>query len=236
MKTSIVNHVEFKKEFDGKYGTSYVFYIEMQNGDKGEYTSKSRDQKKFIVGQEAKYETETISNEYGTFQKIKPIQENSFGGGVRGRSPEERLEIIRQSCLERAILWVTAKNKAAETDTPTLLNISEQFVRYAQTGFIPKTKEIKETEATVAVKEDDIFIKLAFLENKDDWRNVDNFLIKECKAQKIKKGKSDIYIVGAEFKGKLPTMADFYEFVTDKNSQVIPLEDVPTVDVDDLPF
>jgi len=47
VKTSKVVAVTPNGTWDGSYGTMYKFEIVFQNGDVGEYSSKSKDQNKF---------------------------------------------------------------------------------------------------------------------------------------------------------------------------------------------
>ena len=66
---------------DGK--TLYKFFVSMDNGDSGEYSSVKADQDKFVVGQEVEYELS--STQYGN--KIKPVynQGGYSGGGYTER-------------------------------------------------------------------------------------------------------------------------------------------------------
>lgn len=68
------------------YGNT-SFIIELENGDKGFYTSKNEDQKKFVVGQETEYLIEQKQGAKGTYFKITLPQSEgggkSFGGGSR---------------------------------------------------------------------------------------------------------------------------------------------------------
>jgi len=70
-KKSKVVRVAGNGTWEGKYGLMYKFEVEMENGDIGEYSSKSKDQNKFVEGQETEYEFLD-----GQFPKIKPI--NNF--------------------------------------------------------------------------------------------------------------------------------------------------------------
>ena len=70
-KKSKVLRVAGNGTWEGKYGLMYKFEVEMENGDIGEYSSKSKDQTKFIEGQETEYEFLD-----GQFPKIKPV--NNF--------------------------------------------------------------------------------------------------------------------------------------------------------------
>lgn len=81
MKTSkvtkaflVTNEQGEPKIWNGQHGTMYFHWIEFQNGDKGEYMSKSQSQDKFKLDQEVKYEIIPNSNpQYAA--KIKPFNE-----------------------------------------------------------------------------------------------------------------------------------------------------------------
>lgn len=80
-KSGIVKKAEYQKSWENKYGRMYDHAIEIGE-DRGIYSSKSPDQKKFVVGETVAYEV--IPN--GDFPpKIKPVQaqenNNSGGGG-----------------------------------------------------------------------------------------------------------------------------------------------------------
>lgn len=58
-----------------EYGLFYVHFIQMENGDKGEYNSKEAQQNKFVVGQEVSYEY--IPNKDPQYLgKIKHVQKD----------------------------------------------------------------------------------------------------------------------------------------------------------------
>ena len=71
MKKAVVKNVQGNGTWEGQYGIMYKFEVEMDNGDIGEYSSKSENQNKFIVGQDTEYEFID-----GKFPKIKPV--NNF--------------------------------------------------------------------------------------------------------------------------------------------------------------
>jgi hypothetical protein len=75
-----------KMEKKDSYGNT-SFIITLDNGDEGFYTSKSEDQKKFIIGQETEYMIEQKQGAKGFYNKITiPQTENSFtGGGFKGK-------------------------------------------------------------------------------------------------------------------------------------------------------
>ena len=68
-KNSKVIKVTPNGTWDSQYGLKYKFEIEMENGDIGEYNSKTVDQTKFIEGQKTDYEF----TDHEKFPKINPI-------------------------------------------------------------------------------------------------------------------------------------------------------------------
>ena len=46
-KKSKVTNVQASGTWEGKFGLMYKFEVEFENGDAGEYSSKSKDQNKF---------------------------------------------------------------------------------------------------------------------------------------------------------------------------------------------
>ena len=109
-KTSIVKDIKSAGQpYEGQYGTLYGFYVTFENGDNGKYNSKSQDQTKFVIGQEATYDY--IPREYNgkTYYTVKPVNpqyatqsvsnSTSNGGGTHTSKDES---IIRQTALKAA--------------------------------------------------------------------------------------------------------------------------------------
>jgi hypothetical protein len=71
-----------KKDQKDQYGNT-SFVISFENGDRGFYTSKDEDQKKFIIGVESEYiiEEKIGKNSTKYFKVTLPQQENKFSGG-----------------------------------------------------------------------------------------------------------------------------------------------------------
>ena len=123
-----------------KYGTEfYRFEIAFENGDSGEYSSKSVEQTKFVTGQEAEYTIE--NNGYGN--KIKPVSSyeggntgSSSSGGYKskGRSAETELSIVRQSSLKCATDYVIANGG----DELRVIEVAELLTAWVQTGQKPE--------------------------------------------------------------------------------------------------
>ena len=74
MKATITD-VKFINEFEGKHGTLYSFSVSY-DGKKAYYNSKSKDQTKFIVGQEAEFSEEKRTGKKGEYLVIKPEYQN----------------------------------------------------------------------------------------------------------------------------------------------------------------
>ena len=108
-KTSIVRDIKSAGEpYTGQYGTLYGFYVTFENGDNGKYNSKSADQTKFVVGQEATYDY--IPREYNgkTYYTVKPVNPQyannapTSSGTPSGSHTSKDESIIRQTALKAA--------------------------------------------------------------------------------------------------------------------------------------
>jgi hypothetical protein len=109
-KTSIVKDIKSAGQpYEGQYGTLYGFYVTFENGDNGKYNSKSQDQTKFVIGQEATYDY--IPREYNgkTYYTVKPVNPQyanvTPSGGTsapKGTHTSKDESIIRQTALKAA--------------------------------------------------------------------------------------------------------------------------------------
>lgn len=130
IKKSIVDQVIPNGTWEGRFGLMYKFEIVFENGDVGEYSSKSKDQNKFEVGQEAEYEFTD-----GKFPKVKPHYSkppNFSGGGNKsyGKPDDVQIKIVRQSMLKASIdFWaITPELKPSTQDIFKTANIFIDFV------------------------------------------------------------------------------------------------------------
>tara|TARA_Y100000114_G_scaffold138614_1_gene141767 strand:- start:1253 stop:1687 length:435 start_codon:yes stop_codon:yes gene_type:complete len=131
-KTSKVTNVQADGTWKSKqYNTTfYKFEVSFENGDTGEYSSKSPEQNKFVVGQEAEYTLE--NGQYGN--KIKPVSTFEQGSYTqKANSPGRELSIIRQSSLKCATDYVIANGG----NITTILHNADILANYVQTGIIP---------------------------------------------------------------------------------------------------
>lgn len=69
---ALITKVTFKEEKQGKFGMQYNFFIQYDNKN-AYYTSKSKDQKKFIEGQECEFiEENRVSKAGNPYLVVKP--------------------------------------------------------------------------------------------------------------------------------------------------------------------
>ena len=131
-KTGKVTQIAGAGHYDGQYGRMYRFEISFDNGDSGQYVSKSPEQTKFVMGQDATYTIEAREYNGNTYYTIKPAQTQQFSGGGGGykKDPETEKRIARMSVLKAAAdLCIAGK-----IDLHSLTNVSQILERYVMTG------------------------------------------------------------------------------------------------------
>lgn len=72
---ALIQDVKFLKEFESKFGILYSFKVQY-DGRTGFYNSKSKDQTKFVIGQECEFTEETKTGKNGDYIVIKPPVQN----------------------------------------------------------------------------------------------------------------------------------------------------------------
>lgn len=92
-KAKVIKVTKFDKK-DNYGNTSYS--IEFENHDKGFFSTKDEDQKKFVVGQEVEYNIEEKTGSTGkVYYKItlpqSEQQVRSFGGGKPAQDPKVQM-------------------------------------------------------------------------------------------------------------------------------------------------
>ena len=123
IKKSKVTNVQSNGTWEGKFGMMYKFEVSFENDDTGEYSSKSKEQDKFVVGQEMEYEYID-----GRFPKVKPVYakpeftSNSFSGGYKKDDNVQKM-IVKQSSLKAAVEFCNS-SKCGVDD---ILKIAQQF-------------------------------------------------------------------------------------------------------------
>jgi sortase (surface protein transpeptidase) len=103
---SKVTQVTGNGTWNSQYGLLYKFEVHFENGEYGTYMSKSLEQNKFVVGQEATYTRDSKQATGGAmYYTIKPVQpQQQFGGGKPAyqKDPETEKRIARMSVLKVA--------------------------------------------------------------------------------------------------------------------------------------
>ena len=100
-KKSIVTNVQSNRTWEGKFGLMYKFEVSFENGDIGEYLSKSENQDKFVVGQETDYQFKD-----GQFPRVKPVSnfqpKTSYSNSNSDASKEIRFAVAFKGAIELA--------------------------------------------------------------------------------------------------------------------------------------
>jgi len=136
-KRSKVKNVQASGTWDGKFGIMYKFEVEFENGDAGEYSSKSKDQTKFVVGQETDYEYID-----GKFPKVKPVwvqnqQQINTGSNNQTTKPDNVQDmIVKQSSLKAAVEFC---NKDCTVEH--IIANAEVFYNWVMTGEKPEASK-----------------------------------------------------------------------------------------------
>jgi hypothetical protein len=133
-KQSKVNHIAANGSWNSeKYGTFYRFEIGFENGDTGEYSSKSADQNKFVMGQMATYTITSKEHNGKTYHTIKPAEQPQQSGGgfaPRAKDPETEKRITRMSVLKCATDLVIH----GKVELAALTNVAIILEHYVMTG------------------------------------------------------------------------------------------------------
>tara|TARA_Y100000004_G_scaffold197374_1_gene271589 strand:- start:5588 stop:5995 length:408 start_codon:yes stop_codon:yes gene_type:complete len=123
IKKSKVTSVQANGTWEGKFGMMYKFEVSFENGDNGEYSSKSKDQNKFVIGEDIEYEYID-----GRFPKVKPVYakpeftSNTFSGGYKKDDNVQKM-IVKQSSLKAAVEFCNSSTCGVDD----ILKIAQQF-------------------------------------------------------------------------------------------------------------
>jgi len=114
MKKGKVKQVQSNGTWEGNYGMMYKFEVTFENGDCGEYSSKSEQQTKFIEGEETEYEFTG-----GKFPKVKPYYAPPSSGGQSYYKKDDNIQnlIVRQSSIKCATELASAYINQGHTIT-----------------------------------------------------------------------------------------------------------------------
>lgn len=121
-KKGIVKNVQPSGTWEGNFGTMYKFEVTIGD-DTGEYSSKSKDQTKFMISHEVDY----IFID-GKYPKIKPVFTQKFDGGFnKSENPQRQKMIVKQSSLKVAVDLCIANKK---TDLNSVFQLADKVVSW----------------------------------------------------------------------------------------------------------
>ena len=129
IKISKVKSVQANGTWEGKFGMMYKFEVAFENGDAGEYSSKTQDQTKFVVGEEVEYER----IDKGKYIHIKPISNFTPNTNYAPKKDGNVQEyIIKQSSLKCAVDICIAQGTYSTEDVIARAEIFVDWVMNTQ--------------------------------------------------------------------------------------------------------
>jgi hypothetical protein len=150
IKTSKVKSVQANGTWEGKFGLMYKTEVSFDNGDCGEYSSKSREQNKFVEGVETEYEF--IG---GDFPKVKPVynKPDFVGGSSNGAYKKDdtvQKLIVRQSSLKAAVDFCDDTSSVKD-----VIKVAQEFVDWVMDDKKPN-KNLLDNKDTMLNSGDDL--------------------------------------------------------------------------------
>ena len=130
-KKSTVTNVQSNGTWEGQYGLMYKFEVSFQNGDIGEYLSKSENQDKFVVGNETEYQFKD-----GQFTRVKPISNFQPKASYSNNNDDTRNEIRFSVAFKGAIDLASAGQIGIEDIKATTIGFDE-FLKEKKDGSLP---------------------------------------------------------------------------------------------------
>ena len=133
IKKSKVTSVQNNGTWEGKFGMMYKFEVAFENGDCGEYSSKSQDQNKFVKDQEMEYEFLD-----GKFPKVKPVyqQAQSFSGSSNKgykEDPKKQKIIAKLSLIKSAQEYCNGNN----CSTTDIIKVAQEWLDWVLEDKMP---------------------------------------------------------------------------------------------------
>lgn len=124
-KATVTKVTQNTGSYNGKYGTMYKHLIEFNNGDKGEYYTKTDQCAKFMTGQEVAYTIETKVNGQYTNTIIRPVMEQQQVSGFMKKYASGSDESFSASYAKD--IWV-AKIQAKEPfDVESFIKVADRL-------------------------------------------------------------------------------------------------------------
>ena len=130
MKAKITG-VRFVKEFEGKYGKAFVFGVSYA-GKEAQYISKSKEQTKFVNGQEAEF-TETVKTWNDEDQiTIRPVQANTGNFGRAVKKEQSRYSGFAMSYAKDLVVADKIEIKDLRKYTTTMFDLMVELDKTLQ--------------------------------------------------------------------------------------------------------
>ena len=85
---ALIKSTQFVKEYESKYGTLYLHKITYDDKT-AYYSSKSKDQNKFVKGQKAEFTEIEKEGQNGKYLNIKPVTSNNYSGYKKALKKEQ---------------------------------------------------------------------------------------------------------------------------------------------------
>ncbi|MFN7911023.1 MAG: hypothetical protein ACK5QC_04310 [Bacteroidota bacterium] len=130
-KSKVKSVQQNAKNYAGKFGTVFIHKVTFENGDSGEFHSKSETCEKFKEGQEYDYTIEKKENVHNgqtyTNYYIKPVESNN-GSGFKAAQKDEGV-ITALSCISSACNAV--QHSSSFNNTALILSMADEFFKYA---------------------------------------------------------------------------------------------------------
>lgn len=124
-KSKVKRIVHKTKQYNGKHGKVFVHQIEFDNGDKGEYHSKSETCTKFEEGSDFQYTIETKQNGNYTNVFIKPVLEDQKSFAKKNSGSDESFALSYAKDL--ACANITAGRVVTSKQT---IEVAEEFYEW----------------------------------------------------------------------------------------------------------
>jgi hypothetical protein len=131
MAKSRITNLVFKREFESKNGTAYIYTMELEDGTKGDFFAKENPIKK-AIGEEIEYDYEPNANpQY--LGKIKEKQEKKTFGSGGGFKKNESAENARTALIVAKDIFIAGKGGEMKT-----IQLAEVFFDFLEKHSTPK--------------------------------------------------------------------------------------------------
>lgn len=136
----------YMSEYESVHGMLYSFNVEFEDGVRGLYNSKNKENPKFKIGEMGKYTCEekpTKKDPSKTWCSIKSRTDTPYGGG----SYQKREVPVFAFALDKARRMLNSSSNIEPWDTDKMLKTAEYFIKKVDFG---TERDAIETAVTIA--------------------------------------------------------------------------------------